>query len=247
MFFAMVNSTGGYVADMTAVTFGTVSLVNGGDTGTIFYVDFVLGTGTLTASSASLGSENCSTWAEPLGYTSALRCKIGPLIYLVGPLAETGALAVNAGSITITGAGFGSQCVGGCKVVATPAGSTTAQQLTTTAWANTSITANLPASLTGLITIAVLAAGGSDAITVMVNPQSTLAVTPTSLQFAATVGGTAAAQSIQITNSASGTLTWTATASGASSANWLSVSPASGTAPSTLAVSISAAGLSAGT
>src|ERR1035438_539429 len=93
MFFAMVNSTGGYVADMTAVTFGTVSLANGGDTGTIFYVDFVLGTGTLTASSASLGSENCSTWAEPLGYTSALRCKIGPLIYLVGPLAETGALA----------------------------------------------------------------------------------------------------------------------------------------------------------
>src|ERR1035438_7648571 len=81
---------------------------------------------------------------------------------------------------------------------------------------------SLPASLTGLITIAVLAAGGSDAITVMVNPQSTLAVTPTSLQFAATVGGTAAAQSIQITNSASGTLTWTATAT--SSANWLSVS-----------------------
>jgi uncharacterized protein (TIGR03437 family) len=141
------------------------------------------------------------------------------------------------------------QCIG-CKVVATPAGSTTAQQLTTTAWANTSITANLPASLTGLVTIQVLAASslGSDAITVMVNPPSTLAVAPTSLQFAATAGGTApAAQSIQIANSASGTLTWTATASAASSGKWLSVSPASGTAPSTLTVSVSPTGLSAGT
>jgi len=247
MFFALVNSTGGYVADMTAVTFGTVSLSNGGDTGTIFDVDFVLGTGAFTAASASLGSIGCGMWAEPAGYTSALRCKLGPVIYLLGPLAETGELAVNAGTaLTITGAGFGSQCIG-CKVVATPAGSTTAQQLTTTAWANTSITANLPASLTGLVTIQVLAAGGSDAITVMVNPPATLAVTPTSLQFAATAGGTApAAQSIQITNSASGTLTWTATASVASSAKWLSVSPASGTAPSTLTVSVSPSGLSAG-
>jgi uncharacterized protein (TIGR03437 family) len=248
MFFAMVNSTGGYVADMTAVTFGTVSLANGGDTGTIFYVDFVLGTGALTASSASLGSIGCgNNWPEPLGYTSVLRCKLGPVIFEVGPLAETGELAVNAGTaLTITGLGFGSQCHG-CMVVATPGGSTTSQQLTVTAWSNqgNSITANLPASLTGLITIAVLAAGGSDAITVMVNPQSTLAVTPASLQFASVSGGTAAAQPIQISNSAGGTLNWTATAT--SSANWLSVSPASGTAPSTLAVSISAAGLSAGT
>jgi uncharacterized protein (TIGR03437 family) len=247
MFFALVGGTGGYVTDLTGVTFGAVSLANGGDTGTIFYVDFVLGTGTFTATSSSLGSFNCGSLAEPLGYTSALRCKIFTDIFSVGPLAEAGVLAVNAGAaITIKGSNFGSQCIG-CKVVATPAGSTTGQQLTTTAWAATSITANLPASLTGLVTIQVLAALGSDAITVMVNPQSTLAVAPASLQFAATVGGTAAAQSIQITNSASGTLAWTATASAASSANWLSVSPASGTAPSTLSVSVSPAGLSAGT
>jgi uncharacterized protein (TIGR03437 family) len=245
MFFALVNGTGGYVRDMTGVTFGTVLLANGGGTGTIFYVDFVLGTGSLTATSSSLGKINCGQWPEPLGYTSALRCKLSTVIVSVGPLAETGELAVNAGTaLTITGAGFGSQCAVGCKVVATPAGSSTGQQLITTAWVNTSITANLPASLTGLLTIEVLAAGGSDAITVMVNPQSVLAVAPASLQFAATVGGTApAAQSIQIANSASGTLNWTATAS----ASWLSVSPASGTAPSTLSVSVSPAGLSAGT
>jgi uncharacterized protein (TIGR03437 family) len=51
-----------------------------------------------------------------------------------------------------------------------------------------------------------------------------------------------AAQSIQITNSGSGTLTFAATAS----QSWLSVSPASGTAPATLTVSVSPAALSAG-
>ncbi|MGA2194246.1 MAG: hypothetical protein ABSH40_03170, partial [Bryobacteraceae bacterium] len=79
MFFALVNSTGGYVTDMTGVTFGTVSLANGGDTGTIFYVDFVLGTGAFSVTSASLGSIGCGMWAEPAGYTSALRCKLGPV------------------------------------------------------------------------------------------------------------------------------------------------------------------------
>ena len=246
MFFALVNSTGGYVTDLTGVTFGTVSLANGGDAGTIFDVDFVLGAGAFTATSSSLGSINCGTLAEPPGYTSALRCKLSTVIISVGPLAAAGVLAVNAGAITIKGSNFGSQCIG-CKVVATPARSTTGQQLTTTAWANTSITANLPASLTGLVAIQVLAAGGSDAIAVMVNPQSTLAVAPTSLQFTSAAGGAAPAQSIQITNSASGTLTWTATANAASSANWLSVSPAAGTAPSTLTVSVSPTGLSAGT
>jgi len=54
------------------------------------------------------------------------------------------------------------------------------------------------------------------------------------------------AQSIQITNLASGTLNWTATASAASSGTWLSVSSASGTAPSTLTVAVSLTGLSAG-
>jgi uncharacterized protein (TIGR03437 family) len=129
-------------------------------------------------------------------------------------------------------------------VLVTPAGSSAAQQLTTTAWSNTSITATLPASLTGLLNLQVVAAAGADTISVMVAPQAALAVSPTTLQFAYTVGGTApAAQSIQITNGGTGTLSWSATASAA----WLSVTPASGTAPSTLSVSASTAGLSAGT
>jgi len=246
-YFALVNSTGGYATDLSAVSFGSVPLVNGGDSGTIFYVDFVSGTGILSATSSSLGSINCGSLAEPVGYTSALRCKTGPAIVSVGPLAETGELAVYSGaSITITGFNFGSQCAGGCRVLATPTTSTTPQQLVTTAWTSTSIKANLPASLTGLIAIEVLAAAGNDTIAVLAIPQTSLSAAPSSLSFTGTVGGTVNAQSIQITNLASGTLNWTATASAASSGTWLSVSSASGTAPSTLTVAVSLTGLSAG-
>jgi uncharacterized protein (TIGR03437 family) len=245
MFFAMVNGTGSFVTDMAAVSFGTVPLVNGGNTGTIFDVDYVFGTGIITATSQSLGAVNCGSVPVLIGFTSAQRCKLGAVIFSVGPLIATGSRAVNAGSaITIAGDLLGSQC-NGCKVVAAPAGSTTGQQLAVTAWSNTSITANLPASLTGLVIIQVSAVSGIDAIGVMVTSQSTLAATPASLQFASAGGAAPAAQSIQIANSGSGTLSFSATAS--ASAPWLSVSPASGTAPSTLSVSVSPAGLSAGT
>jgi uncharacterized protein (TIGR03437 family) len=245
MFFGMANASGSFVSDISAVAFGTVQLVNGVDTGTIFYLDFVYGTGTLIATSTALGTINCGNWPEPLGFTSALRCKLQTVITGVGPLAGTGGRTVNAGStITITGSLFGASQCSGCRVLATPAGSTTSQQLTTSAWSNTSIKATLPATLTGLVTIQVLAASGSDAIAVMLIPQSTLAASPASLQFAWTVGGDApAAQSVQIANAGTGTLAWTATASN----TWMTVSPASGTAPSTLSVAISPAGLSAGT
>jgi uncharacterized protein (TIGR03437 family) len=243
MFFALSNSAGAYVSDMSGVQFGTVPLTNGGLTGTIFYGDFLFGTGILSASSASLGTVNCGSLAEPLGYTSAVRCKISTAIFDVLPLASGVARTVNSGSINIVGAGFGSQC-NGCKVLATPAGSTTAVQLTTTAWTNNSITATLPANSSGLVTIFVAAAPGSDAITVMVNPQASLAASPSSLQFAWTVGAAIpASQSIQITNGGSGTLSWTATSDSA----WLGVSPASGTGAGTLTVSVAPAGLTAGT
>ena len=244
IFFGMVNAGGGFVSDMTGVSFGAVPLVNGADTGTVFYADFVYGTGTLIATSTTLGTKNCGNWPEPLGFTSALRCKLQTVIIGVGPLTGTGGKTVNAGSvITIAGKIFGSLC-SGCKVVATPAGSTTSQQLTTTAWSDTSITAALPPTLTGLVTIQVNAASGSDAVAVMLIPQSKLAASPATLQFAWTVGGDAPpAQSIKVANAGTGTLAWTATASDP----WIAVSPASGTSPSTLSVSISSVGLSAGT
>jgi len=247
MFFGALNSSGAYVTDLTQVTWGTTQLNAGGDQGTIFFNDFSSGTGSYSATSQSLGSIVCGSVTEATGYFATPRCKIDTTIEDVGPPANLPGRVINAGSaITINGADFGYLC-NGCQVVATPTGAA-GTSLAVSSWTNTSITAQLPPALTGLLTISVMSETGSDSITILVVSLATLAVSPANLQFAFTTGGAApAAQSIAISNSGTGTLTWTATASTASGAAWLSVTPASGTAPSTLTVSVSPSGLTAGT
>ncbi len=72
----------------------------------------------------------------------------------------------------------------------------------------------------------------------------TIGVSPASLSFTATAGGSNPAnQTVNITNTGGGTLNWTAS----DNASWLTVSPASGTAPSTLTASVNITGLAAGT
>jgi hypothetical protein len=72
----------------------------------------------------------------------------------------------------------------------------------------------------------------------------TIGVSPTSFSFTATAGGANPAnQSLSITNTGAGTLNWTAS----DNATWLTVSPTSGTAPSTATLSVSIAGLTPGT
>jgi len=72
----------------------------------------------------------------------------------------------------------------------------------------------------------------------------TISTNPTSMSFCGPPGGAnPASQTLTITNSGGGTLTWTAS----SSAAWLSLSAASGTAPSSVTVSVDTAGLAAGT
>jgi len=246
MFFALVNAGGAFSADVSSVLWGTVQLQNGADIGTIFYGDFLGGTGVLEPTSSSLGTLSCGQYAIGVGYFSAVRCKVNAAIFSVGPLMSGSARVVaSGGTITISGAALGGQCLS-CKVVATPAGSTTSQALQVSSWTNTAIKATLPASLTGLVTITVSALTGTDSIAIYAAAaaQSTIAAAPASLQFGYTIGGSVPdAQTIQITNSGSGTLSWTATASDA----WLSVSPASGTAPSTLSISVTPGTLSAGT
>jgi hypothetical protein len=56
----------------------------------------------------------------------------------------------------------------GCKVVATPAGSTSGQSLSVSSWDDTTIVAQLPASLSGLVTISVEGTLGNDSINIMV-------------------------------------------------------------------------------
>ncbi len=246
MFFALLNGGGAFANDVTQVGWGTLQLTDGGGTNVIYYDDFVAGTGTFQAISTSLGTINCGSYTQALGYFSAVRCKIDATIFSIGPLVSTIPRVVSAGgTITITGQDFSSKCIN-CNVTATPVGSSTAQNLQINSWTNTSITAVLPSTLTGFLTITVNAATGSDSLAIMAatpNP-STIAASPAGLQFSYIAGGTApAAQSIQITDSGSGTLAWTATASD----SWVSVSPASGTAPSTLSISVSPANMGAGT
>jgi uncharacterized protein (TIGR03437 family) len=246
MFFALVNGSGNYVQDLSAVVWGTVPLESGADAGTIFYTDFDSGTGAYSATSQSLGTTNCPSLALGPGYTSAVRCKIGAAVFSVTPLASTSPRVLTAGTtVTLNGANLGSSC-SGCQVQAYPAGSATAQALTVTSWQSQAISVKLPASLTGLLTLKVVATTGTDTIGIMAAAPSTIAVVPASLEFAYTAGGTVpAAQPIQIANSGTGTspLSWTAKASD----SWLSLSDASGTAPSTPSVSVSPAALSAGT
>lgn len=163
-FFALLNGTGSFVSDIAQVVWGTVTLLAGGDTSTIFYDDFVAGTGIFDASSQSLGLVDCGAVTQAVGYFAAARCKIDTAIISVGPLQNTAARQVSpGGAITITGADLGALC-NGCKVTAN------GQSLAVSSWNNSSITAKLPAALSGLVTIEVLAAdiGSSDAINIMV-------------------------------------------------------------------------------
>jgi hypothetical protein len=71
-----------------------------------------------------------------------------------------------------------------------------------------------------------------------------LSVSPSSLSFSGTAGGSSpAAKTLTVTNSGGGTMNWTAS----ESASWLSVSPASGTNNGTITVTPSITGLAAGT
>jgi len=101
---------------------------------------------------------------------------------------------------------------------------------------------------TGHVTVTASGAQGSP-VTVTVtftvaSPPPVLSVTPTSLSFSATQGGSnPAPSSATISNTGGGTLGFTAS----SDQSWLSVSPASGTAPATLQVSATVGSLAAGT
>ena len=211
MFFALVNESGGYASDLASVGWGTLALPAGGDTGAIFFDDFISGTGVFEASSASLGNIDCGAYAVTFGYFSAVRCKIDATIFSIGPLLTTFPKVVSGGgTITIAGTDFGSSQCKGCNVTATPSGATTAQVLQIGSWKNTAITAVLPSTLTGLVTITVNAATGTDSLAIisaLPNP-STVSVSPASLQFGYTPRGITAApasQSFQLGNTGSGT------------------------------------------
>ena len=124
LFFALQGTNAAYVTDLTQVAWGSLQLQNPGAVGTIFYTDFIFGTGTFAATSTSLSSINCGSLAAPVGGFAAARCKLGTSISFVTPLSTTApGRAVTAGStITVNGFNFGTSQCNGCQVTINPAG-----------------------------------------------------------------------------------------------------------------------------
>ena len=242
LYFAVEAANGqSYLNDLSSVLFGNVGLSAGGARNSVFYSEFIAGTGTFQATSTSLGRVTYGPMTVTPGHYTTFRAKLSPAIFGVTPvLANAPGWVVQSGAtVTIAGAGFGAQQCGGCRVTASNPQSTALQ---VSSWSDTSIRAFLPASFVGIAQIGVTTVTGSDAINIMAAPASSIAVSPSSLQFLYTAGGTTpAAQSIQITNSG-GTLNWSAT----TSAPWLSIASQSGTVPSALSVFVSPTGLGAG-
>jgi PKD repeat protein len=106
-----------------------------------------------------------------------------------------------------------------------------------------------PGTYTTDVVVTAAGAGGSPktiVVTFTVDPPATpaLAVAPSSLTFSATAGGASpAAKTLDVSNAGTGTLNWSAS----ESAPWLSVSPGSSSGAGTITVTPAIAGLSAGT
>src|SRR5262249_25859578 len=110
---------------------------------------------------------------------------------------------------------------------------------------------NIPAAV-GTYTATLTVSVGSDSVGIPLSlgvnqgtGSSTVTPSPASLAFSTTVGGFASAQFLTLTSPTP--ITFTALASTTTGANWLFVSPNSGTTPATLTVQVNSAGLTNGT
>jgi len=163
------------------------------------------------------------------------------------PAGQTIAVTGTPGALSFTVAG--STQSGGNWLAATPVSGTTPATLTVSVNGST-LAVN---QYTGKVFITSPGAVGSPIeVPVILNvvPPAVLATAPTALNFAYTIGqGAAAAQSLAISaTGTTGAVPFTTQVQYDGTANqWLAVNPATGTTPATLQVSISPAGLTAGT
>jgi uncharacterized protein (TIGR03437 family) len=242
-YFALENAAGTQYTSFSSVTWDTVPFESGW-LNTIFYNEFISGSGTFAATSTANQTTTCGPFTATGGYFSVFRCKFNPLIYSVGPLLSNvaGEVVASGGNITISGVGFGQQC-SACQVTAYPG----PVALKVSSWSDAAIVASLPSTFNGIAEVIVQASAGSDSMTFMSSPPPAppaISLSSTHLQFAYTLGGAApAAQSVTIANSGGGTLSWSAS----SGAPWLTVSPATGTGSGTLTLGINTSGLGAQT
>jgi uncharacterized protein (TIGR03437 family) len=235
MVVADVNSSDQYVVP-SGVNWGSVKLTPGAAS-ELYYDDFVSGTGTF-----NFGASTCGPYSETAGVYSTVRCKLSPSINSIGPLLPgTGRVVRAGGTITISGVGFGTEQCSTCSVTAANPASTPLQVST---WSDSTITADLPASYgIGIVAISVTATNGSDAMNIVAGTAMqppAISLSSSNLEFSFAIGGAIpSAQTVTVSNSGGGSLSYSVM----SSAAWL-VAAASG---NTITASVNPAGLSANT
>ncbi len=165
---------GDSVGDLTAAAFGTTALAPSTPAGAVFYNEFISGTETVHYTSTASGMGQCGPVGPPAGYFTVVRCKSGPDVSSVGPLFPgDGAVVRTGGSIMIAGTGFGPSCPS-CTVTANPGG----VSLAVSSWTDTLITATLPDTFLGLVTVEVRNAAGADTIHFFANADTAIGNPP---------------------------------------------------------------------
>jgi glucose/arabinose dehydrogenase len=203
-----------------------------------------------------------ATWASQASFTD------GPLsAYIVGATGPPPppALSVSPTSLAYSGTAGGSSPAAKTLTVSNTGGGTLNFTASDDAsWLTVSpASGSAPRDVTATVDTAGLAAGTYTAtitingggisgsprtvpVTLTLAPPTppVLAITPSTLTFSATVGGSAPpSQPVAVSNTGAGTLSWTTS----DDQPWLSASPAGGTNAGTVNVSVNPAGLSAGT
>lgn len=176
------------------------------------------------------------------GGTAPYLFKFGPIINSVSSPSSggPGRIFTSGSTITVNGTGLSSQ-TGTTRLYANNVALPILSQT------DTQITAPLSSSYSGLVRITVQNGQGQHSVNALfISPSAlpvpVLSVTPAQLAFSyRIIDPSPPSQSLIVTNTGTGTLTWGA----ATSASWLSVSPTSGTAPSTLSVSVNPSGITA--
>lgn len=239
-----LNSQAGATPGTLAVAVVAFNLSPGTYTGSI----------TVTATNPSGAPVSDSPVVIPV----TLQVVIGTLTVSPGSLTFTqtqGGAAPAAQSLNLSGTGaqalsftaITSTSNGGSWLTVTPTAGNTPATLSVSADGST-LSAG---TYTGSITITALNAAGSPQtipVTLNVAAAPTISLTPAALSFSYQVAGAVPpAQTVKVASS-SGALAFTAAvATSASSGNWLAVTPATGTTPGNLSVTVTTASLAAGT
>ncbi len=229
-----ISANGANLSPGTYTGTVVVTSPNAGNSPATINVTFAVNSGTITATPAP--SAGGLTFTQPGGGSA--------------PAAQTIALTGTPGAISFTT--VASTTTGGNWLTVTPASGTTPGAVSISANAG-----SLPiGTYTGTVTITAPGATGSPFtynVTLNVVTPITITATPSALNFGYTLNTAApAAQTLQITaTGAPGAATpaafpFTVTAATTDGGKWLSVTPATGTVPGSIAVSIVPTGLAVG-